>query len=244
MGWLYLHDAIIKWRSRSAYSSRGKYDNGGQNPLWVDNDWLMQFERAVSLREGLLDPAYLFSPAARDSLTDKLKTVGKFTRKEETFNFINVDWPDYRKYAFQGKPLFGEDAPVKAIRLLLVINNQVTPDGLQAALGNFTLYALASGKVIPLGNGKYDIIINKVGTFTHDGFDFDGDQHLGNWAYDRRDKGVGIIKNTWMENKHFRSFRERTGYGCDFRLMSKPIIDSIGEYKYTYDSNHGEPEHE
>ena len=65
----------------------------------------------------------------------------------------------------------------------------------------------------------------------HDGYDFSGDQWLGGWEVNTeypRVKATG----TQMWNKDFKSFRERTGYGCDFRIMTKPELANIGEYRY------------
>jgi len=126
--------------------------------------------------------------------------------------------------------------------------NTFNPDGLFAAMGALVVYALAAGETYVDPNGMRWITIRKIGRFIHDGFDFNGDQWLGNWEcsakykgfnsrdaalelpFDKAGKELGLPSR--LDNRAFREFRRRTGYGCDFRVTCLPNVVEVEEFDY------------
>ena len=247
-GWLYLHEFTAKWLSKPAYTIRDKMDNGGQDPFWIDWDWLMQYSRfreavaALVQREETGDgqdswqPEYLFSALARARLAQVLAADG-LLQKSGAFDHALPPWTEWRDHAFQNKAM--NYSKVQAVTLA---NGRVVPDGLQAALANVAVYALAAGNTKVTG-GKTTITVTRVSAFIHDGFEFNDEQWLGNWECSQNSKGFDswdAAKETAgdprlpsrLDNRHFRDFRARSGYGCDFRAICTPRLVWEGEHSY------------
>jgi hypothetical protein len=95
----------------------------------------------------------------------------------------------------------------------------ILPDGLITALGAFTIYARAAGQTSKKGN-IWRLYIERAALFVYDGFEFSGEQWLGNRRYDEEYKGYAMFQGIALFNRDFRNFRERSGVGQDFRLLS------------------------
>jgi uncharacterized Zn-binding protein involved in type VI secretion len=224
-GWALFHEEIIKWLSKPAYiiDPRNKYDNGGQEPSWVAWDWLMGYERFQKTVTGILKPEYLFGPLARVKLAEILESEGAFASVGQSFDHTVLDWDKLRSYAFQSLPM-------DSYKITWLAYPELKPDGL-TVIGQLTLFAAAKGST-QVNAGKRTICVDAVGLFIHDGFEFAEDQWLGNWDCKSNSFSLSSFINGWVENSDFREFRERTGYGCDFRTMNKPAIYSVDKFCY------------
>lgn len=227
-GLAYLQEFITKWLNKKSYSIQGPHDNGGQDPYFIEWDWLMKYTRFYYNYLKLKEKKYLFSERAKAKLVSLLEADGKFSAKAETFDYINVKWDMLRGYAFQNR-----SATLKPWQYFIASSwfpTPITPDGLMIAVANVTIFATASGTITYHEYNKKTICIEKVAFFIHDGFEFSGDQTLGWWDCDK--KQLSVFTGYEITNKDFRTFREHTGYGCDFRIMSKPELVWQGEYCY------------
>ena len=242
-GLLYLHEGIMKWLHGKAWAMPDdKYNNGGQEPLWVEWDWLMQYERFRRALAQLLQPDYLFSELAKANLTSFLRMSGAFEGEGKVFDHISLPWRMWRRRAIQGKSMEYSLLDVRD-PVAWKQDRSIKPDGLQAAIANTKIYALTAGRTVKLENNSWRVIVEKIACFIHDGFDFIGDQWLGNWICDEpyinEDTGEIVtgmkefkISGFMLFNKHFRHFRETTGYGCDFRTMCRPQLVSTEKFSY------------
>jgi len=224
-GWMLLHKGIEKWLALPAYSIRDKYDNGGQVPEWVEWDWLMRYQRFQLTVANMRVPIYLFGPEARQTLKGILEKAKTFNvphdGEEHPFDHTVLPWDELRRHAFQSRPGDGNMAWWLA---------GTKPDGL-AVIAKFVLLAAAKGSVKVDASGKRTICVDAVGLFIHDGFDFEGEQTLGRW--DCEDKKFTLPPfGEELHNRAFRDFRNRTGYGCDFRIMNKPELYPVARFCY------------
>lgn len=223
IGWDYFHGFITKWLHGKAYSIDGKYDNGGQGPSYVAWDWLMRFERFEHAVGKMMQPQYLFSESAKSKLVSLLKSDGAFEGKGKVFDYTKLEWEEQRTHAFQSFPM-------NIIGLSSVVPPM--PDGLQVVVANVSIFALAKGNTIVLDDGTKYVFVESIALFIHDGFDFSGNQPLGKWTCTEDEKKFDYPFGTPLENADFRRFREHTGYGCDFRIMTKPELVWTGNFGY------------
>jgi len=256
-GWLYLYDLMLKWRSKPAYVTQGEFDTGGQEPYMVEWDWLMEYarfrdavavltQRAAYDDDILLLEEYLFSSRARASLVRILRDCEDRGCKDiwqhgGSFDHSSLRWDKLRKHAFQNKA-------TEPVKLRSLASEEILkPDGLQASIGKVTAYALAAGEIEIVDNVRR-ITVRCVYAFIHDGFDFSDEQWLGNWECSQYLKGfhsvdampealaeeLGAPLNlpSRLDNKAYRNFRQRTGFGCDFRVMCVPQLAWQGEFRY------------
>lgn len=228
-GWLCLADGISQWISKKGYIIQDKYDNGAQNPVFLEWDWLMQFKRFREQYVVIIQPEYLFSPAAQKTLASVLEKDGAFAGEGGAFDHISLPWDKQRIHAYQNRSLTMKevDLPFAMVGGL----SPLTPDGLLAAVANVTIFAIAAGKTFVTPQRVRQVCIHRVAFFIHDGFEFEGDQPLGWWNCENLQ--FSALTGTKLTNRDFRNFRERTGYGCDFRIMSHPQV--VWEGKYCYD---------
>ena len=250
-GWLYLHEGILKWLyGKGKAMPDDKLHNGWQEPLWVEWNWLMQYERFRKAVEELKQPNYLFSEKARANLTRLLREESAFIGEGQQFDHIHLPWWEWRRHAIQGKKVgigIGSLEELKNSTEVLdgeaLAHGQIKPDGFQASIANTTIYALTSGRTEQLESGEWIVFIEKVAFFIHDAFDFNGDQWLGNWICDEpyRDDATGETVEGMqgfnifafpLTNANFRHFRDETGYGRDFRTLCIPELVLAKEFFY------------
>jgi hypothetical protein len=267
-GWLYLEEMLYKWRNKPEYvisaGEAGKFDNGGQEPYMVEWEWLMKYARFREAVAGLIERAnldpdsgplveeYLFSPAACAKLVKVLRKGGDdeflLPKPEDelwltggTFNHSALSRDKQRRHAFQNKS--ASPSLLKA----LAPGAPAKPDGLYAVLGRFTVYALVQGE-LRIADDIRRVTVHRVFAFIHDGFDFSGEQWLGNWECSRHFRGFASVDAlqeargeekgrppnlpSRLDNKAYREFRRRSGFGCDFRTMCAPHLVWEGEFRY------------
>jgi hypothetical protein len=140
---------------------------------------------------------------------------------------------------------FGDlSRPVPEVDQRCAINREIvtsnwhgTVDDFYAAFGNALVRLAVSGLVTPV-DGGWRIVVDQVGTYLRDSYDFNGDQPLGSWgrsgfsrvavlaaeiAVDAREaesfwrRGVSYFT---VSNGSFRRFRTRTGRGGDYMIFS------------------------
>lgn len=224
-GWDLLQEAMEKWLSKPGYCIRDKFDNGGQEPSMVEWDWLMQYVRFQDGAGEIMQRSYLFSQAARQSLARILEKTNAFDvpydGKYHSFDHTDLPLDKLRAHAFQGYPLPNwYPAWMSGIK----------PDGL-VVLAKLTIYAVAKGFIRVNEMGARLVCVESVGLFIHDGWDFSGEQWLGRWNCENKTFSIPPFGIS-LYNTDFREFRERTGYGCDFRVMNKPKLYEVERYCY------------
>lgn len=225
-GWIHAHECLLKWMRHKAYTSKGDMDIGGQEPYLVEWAWLVQYGRVQRALNALIEPGNLFHPDALANLTRFLEKEFAFSGAGMPFDHVTLSLAKLREHAFQSQPLRYE-----LPEATLVDGGRLVPDGLQAAIAQTRLFTVAAGLTKVTGSIK-TVIVKRIGVFIHDGFDFNGDQWLGNWRCDEETKEFSIFYGVPVYNSYFRGFRARTGYGCDFRILCVPHVAWEGEYMY------------
>lgn len=220
-GWLYLKTMFERW-----IGHKTRIGPSGSTPMWLDWDWLMQFERAKNLYQKLTinkGPEDNISndvtnAAAFESLGKILKRHGYITSQIEKFDFTQIDWPGWGEFYHQGCPIPGSDVSLSVRDV----------DGLEACMGGFTLRALAGGYVEPLPDGRHRIHMQKCAVYAYDAFQFEDDGWLkekiiglGSWNcqklhFSKNPLGDGI----YLNNGVFRQFRAKNDFGGDFYVFT------------------------
>lgn len=111
-----------------------------------------------------------------------------------------------------------------------------TVDDFYAAIGNCTLKIAVSGMVTALGNNRLRLVIDEVGTYLRDTYDFIDDQGLGGWGPSGLRRAallapdIQIVAETARErpgqafwsvgNGSFRQYRAHYGRGGDFVIFT------------------------
>jgi len=184
----------------------------------------LQFTRKPSSYEG--DTANnIYNHAAEQQLTSYLQQDGKFTSQREEFNYSKLE--PYQRIA-------------RSFNFRSVSPPAAFADGLYAALGAFTLRALAAGYTEPIAGGLYRITVTNVWVFVFDEFSFEGRQDLGFWSCEDKAYTIDPLKGlrpgySNVTNADFRDYRERHGYGRDFMVASKlHEVEDFEGMSYTY----------
>lgn len=214
-GWLYLKTMFERW-----IGHKTRIGPSGSTPMWLDWDWLMQFERAKNLYQKLAINISndVTNAAAFESLGKILKRHGYITSQIEKFDFTQIDWPGWGEFYHQGCPIPGSDISLSVRDV----------DGLEACMGGFTLRALAGGYVEPLPDGRHRIHMQKCAVYAYDAFQFEDDGWLkekiiglGSWNcqklhFSKNPLGDGI----YLNNGVFRQFRAKNDFGGDFYVFT------------------------
>lgn len=202
-GWRYLKSMFHKW-----FSGQANEDAAANNePFWVDWNWIMSYGRARMDYDGFCAPYRMFNVNGKNSLAAMLKKDGYLTDEYQEFDYISEDWRTWKKGYFQ----------------YFVVNNMLTviPDGLTAAMGAFTLRALARGNTEPLPEGGHRINVEALAVFVRDSFNFKGEYPLGFWNCEQKFFSMSFDEfSTYLYNTDFQDFRKRTGKGNDFLVLS------------------------
>lgn len=100
-----------------------------------------------------------------------------------------------------------------------------TPDDMLGALGRFDFHFVVEGRTVPVRVVKkvvgHRVEIDKVGIYIRDSYDFQGNQELGYWDFDKiRMNKIFIPGGTPLNNSTFRAWRSKTGRGGDYIIFS------------------------
>lgn len=220
----FLEDCFHLWFLYEA-SPDGK---PGPEPLFIPWEWATNYDLAQDALRDL--KKNLLNDAAKKELTERLENLGRNAREITPFDFTAGNPADWHDNAYQFRSV--NHYPLKNVLKNPGYKGAWLPYSVPQyrALGDFTIRALPKGYVRPLKGGRHEICLNGVDLFVDDIFNFDGDAILGIWDFDNmrlvhgpselspeRDDEYGRII---LDNRNFRDFRERTGYGRDFRVLS------------------------
>ena len=222
-GWLYLRDMFKKWLSGPANADAA----ANPDPFWVDWDWIMRFWRAERSYDKFVSPIHskgaqnIYNKPARNQLAVYLQEDGKFTAKREEFDYTTLPWQRWLSRSFNYR----------------VVRAGLAADGLQAAMGAFTLRALAKGYVEPNTDGTHTIHVTGCSVFVYDTFNFEGDESYGYWNY----KDLEFSSYSWKSDAHplgnidFQKFSDKYGRGNDFCAFSRlHAVDNFIKMEYKY----------
>ena len=232
-GWLYLKNMFERWLGHKT-----RIGPSGSTPMWINWDWLMQFERAknsyqkLTINKGPEDNISndVTNAAAFESLGKILKRHGYITSQIEKFDFTQIDWPEWGEFYHQEYPISGSD-------ISLTVRDV---DGLEACMGGFTLRALAGGYVEPLPSGKHRIHMQKCAVYAYDAFQFEDDGWLkeaiglGSWrCQDLKFSPFGLVDGVRLNNEDFRQFRGKNNFGGDFYVFTAlHAVENFSEKNY------------
>jgi phage baseplate assembly protein gpV len=229
-GWLNLREMLIKWLTGKANSN----PTSNSEPYWVDWNWIMSFERAREAYQKFTTTGIapnIYREVAQQSLAEILSRDKEryFTDKRENFDFTALPWTEWEA---------AYHTSISVPEISLDVLGGI--DGLLAAMGSFTLRALAAGWVEPTGDGWYSIHVTKVAVFVCDGFNFEKEGlvkeiiGLGPWSCENLSFG-DAFNGTWLDNDAFRDFRERHNLGGDFIVLSQlHMLESFQDIDYAY----------
>lgn len=102
-------------------------------------------------------------------------------------------------------------------------------DDLYGAIANTNIRIIASG-FLKFENKKIFVYLKKIGFYIRDGFDFVGDQSLGNWH--KNGVSTNIFKNLSINNESYRNYRKDTGKGQDFYVYSTVKYFNVNNFKF------------
>ena len=141
------------------------------------------------------------------------------------FDYTEGTWRDWLERSFQYH----------------TVPRGVIDDGLQAAIGSFTLRSLAKGYMKPEGAGRYTIIVTGVSVFVEDRFTFQksGDDFYW-WTCERKKfirPYLGEFTNApdvvHIFGSNFLSFQDRHNCGNDFLTLTTPhAVEGFQEMRY------------
>lgn len=200
-------------------------------PVHIDDStitmqWAFGFERALTayneLKRAVLEHAGPASAeASRRELFNCLKANNKLTGQEERFGIGNA--AALHKTAHLNTRLVGANNWAKLSDPL---------DDMYCALGVFGMHIVAAGVVTPLdpikGQGTHRIVIEKLGYYIKDTYDFNEDQPLGLWERDGPAK-MPAPGRVLVENSHFRTWRNLFNHGGDFMVFSNVHWEGIAQ---------------
>ena len=225
IGWHYLSLMLRRWFLGNAYS----IDKQPQDltlpsePFFIDIDWLLSYDYA---KDELLKFVY---PYSSNLLNDKTKNeIVKILKRSPVWNtggefdFTKSEWHELEKNYFT--------------YYAVNENPTIELDGLLASLAGFTFRALASGKITLNSDSSRTILIDKIGIFAHDTFNFEIDSFFFNNELAYWSKiDVDVKTYPWsnyinLDNWDFQNFRKKYKKGMDFLVLSNvKIIDAVNE---------------
>ena len=108
-------------------------------------------------------------------------------------------------------------------------------DDLYCALGAFSIYVMASGKVKPVFNRKtsHEVIIERFGFYIRDTYDFIGFQSLGFWSSEGPSK-IPSEGYSYVDNSSFRDWRLKHNKGGDYVHSMGASLCTLLVWNYPY----------
>jgi hypothetical protein len=231
-GWLYLRRMFWKWFNGNANTNA----KGNPDFFPIEWAWTQQFAWAVlaynmftSYGDGSA-PENIYNQPALNRLGEVLREdKAKLDPvKEVTFDYTSLPPLDRIKYSFNYRTVPLNDIPFK--------------NGLLAALGGYTLYALGRGRAKPTGRGGHTITLTGATVFVHDQFDFKPGDHFHWWSCENKrfepsKEPDRAVESDWAEvsGADFFAFRDKYNLGNDFQVFSNPHeVEPFREVSYEY----------
>jgi hypothetical protein len=262
-GWTYLRAMLYRWFKGEAFdlnaakererNAQEAYDLGNMAaqeqdpPFGVDWDWVTSFPKAaqayaaftqkptsvIHLPEGSLDYSDYIAYNIYNRKAQKL--LGDFLLRDKLLTSSRREF-DYRQ-------LPPEKWESRAFNFYPVSRNLLSADGLQAAMGAFTLRALAKGYSEPRPGGGHTIQIDEVYIFVCDAFAFSEGEFWGFWSCEEKRyiewyeelRSLNTNPSRLVNGSDFLSFRRRHKRGGDFAVMS-PLrqVENFAPMGYAY----------
>lgn len=176
------------------------------NTLKMDS-WALTFSRAKAGYDAVIRSKLWINDNAKRLILERLKRQGmapgkliNFGDLSQAVNILENQYLTYQKVGELLDPL----------------------DDMYGALGRFTFHIAVRGQAVPIPNKpQHTVIIEEVGIFVRDPYDFSGDQPLGFWNFT-----TGQVSRTpgwgyhYVENKTFRDWRDKNKKGGDYLAFS------------------------
>ena len=204
--------------SHGAKLMRQWFSNSGQGPTdttTITMDWVLGFSRAKEKYDAIFSEKIYMKPGAQLEITKLLQSLGLLADLGKSTG------------------VFGFSLPVSTLHPRYYVTYKTAGsldpiDALFASLGKFTYRVVVGGTVgKELGkNGATDrkrATITEVGVYVSDSYDFEGHQLLGCWnvCTNAVEKGGLIcLGSAAVTNGDFREWREKSGKGGDFTILS------------------------
>ncbi|MDR2819311.1 MAG: DUF6402 family protein [Desulfovibrio sp.] len=228
-GWLHLRSMFQHW-----FGGRASTASDAADPFWVDWDWVMSYartrEKYALFTQNSPEPSAEVGPnikndAALASLGRILCRDGYMRDERVDFDFTVLPWTKWQD----------------AYHTHIPVPRPSEADGLMAAMGAFTLRALAAGWTEPDGKGGHIVHVTKMAVFVHDVFNFDPEQAgdaigLRYWNCENLHySGTKEDGYTELDNEKFRNFRSQYDHGGDFLVLSQPhAVENFSGEQYKY----------
>lgn len=234
--------ALMQEKWIAAPSSKVKADEG-QECLWLDFDWLMNFPRFANAYQTftavppIKGKSNILNDAAKESLGKYLCKQGYMRPgKNVAFDFIQdaQKWHDWKCDYHTSSPIAAD-----------YDNEDI--EGSMVVLGGFTLRALARGTVEWISGDEYWVNVNEIDVILWDSFNFDEESGvlnkaihgvfgLGEWRCEPPAFSIGPLSGgTRLKNYHFRNFRDKKIGGTDFMVLTEPhTVENFSGQRYKY----------
>lgn len=189
-----------------------------------------------------------FEEHKEDWKTDKaigvLKNEIKKMQKDKLINYPTANNPTIEFGTFSGEiinktitPDEYKDQPVKTVIERMPLFEKYyfqyasyeeskynKLDDFFGAIANCNLHFCAKG-FLHYNSGNIKVEIKKIAVYVKDGFDFAGDQPLGNWSYKNQD-AYKLMSGVTINNKSYRDYRKDIKMGQDcYRYSNLYIYD-------------------
>lgn len=221
-GWKLLAPLLQKWICSDAYDELGI--NIDKNPEKVetyileDLDWdkLLSIKR---VKDNYRKLVMMNEPENDEEKESRIKALYEYLPQAlidcspdiweggGNFDHSTVDPHLYKRCSFHSKN----------------VANKLNFDAATIAFANFSLKALASGKVVVNDDGSRTISIVRLYIYLDDRFNFEGEAFLGFWNRSILKFKMIALDGSWeLSNSAFRGFRSRHDKGGDFWVLSRP----------------------
>ena len=186
-----------RWLTTSGSSAMG------EDVSIVKMDWALTFARAKTAYDEIFTSQLYATDKCKDILRSKIRA----TNPSGNIRFCDLS-RDVRS-------IYKDQVTCK-----IVGSSYSDPvDDMLGALGRFSFQVAVSAdvKVKPYG---YCAMVDEVGVFIRDQYEFSGVQPLGYWNPNTNYVGKNPYKGSLIENGTFQIFRNNTGLGGDFYIYS------------------------
>lgn len=189
--------------------------------------WALGFRRAREVYDQMITDRVWANAAAQRLLGDRLRrqgllgtTVQPFGNLGRPVELLDAEHVNYRAVGGGGYYGYSESYYGSYYGYYYYYDSGL--DDMTAALGRFVFRVAVAGTVGPAsGRSGHEVVINDIGIYLQDSYDFEGFQFLGFW--DDSDNSVSVLNpfsGTGVYNSDFRDHRRDTGWGGDFLVYS------------------------
>lgn len=171
--------------------------------------WALKFPRAKTVFDVMVKDKVWSNDKAKPLLATRLRAQGMLGTLTKSFDFSVKSVPD--QHALHTNFRTVEFGLLDSL------------DDMEAALANFSFYAVPLVGDVGPETGRFRVRLSKVGIHIMDSYDFEGDQDLGYW-----DESTNNVSSSWfgsgdgvkVSNETFRNWRTANSKGGDFLVYS------------------------